>query len=47
MLGYLAMDANTNITNGEVYDWYISVGRGLSVKETFKVFKEKFELPGY
>ena len=41
------MEANTNITNGEVYDWYISVGRGLSVKETFKVFKEKFELPGY
>ena len=41
------MEANTNITNGEVYDWYILVGKGLSVNETFKVFKEKFELPGY
>ena len=41
------MEANINITNGEVYAWYISVGKGLSVKETCKTFKENFELPGY
>ena len=41
------MEATINITNGEVYAWYISVCKGLSVKETCKTFKEKFELPGY
>ena len=41
------MEANINTTNGEIYAWYISVGKGLSVKEICKTFKEKFELPGY
>ena len=33
----------SNITNGTVYDWYISGGKGLSVKEAYK----KFELADY